>query len=488
MNQDMFANIANAAKSAARYTAHQEYIGKDNSVVNQLLEQARQEGVSDETINKMANQLNDYFQAESGNYKRPESEFGQKLETIQRNLMVWMTVAGLPLATVSSFVEAALTMKGLTMDQIFGKDGKKGGLQALGHELGGTLWKGMNEVSSIATRQQPGTPAVTAGSKIIKDLGFYEWDVGTPSISSTANKIGATEVSVRKQKFLENYFKATGLSGWTNYTRSVRAAIVGDFINDKLELISTASQVTNEVQEAREQLRNLGINVNDAVAAYNAGQDIDPDQLREAQFTFINDAVALPQSANRPLIYQNPRYALFTQFQGFIATFTANHIPKLWDEYVRRGTPAMKYNAFAVMTTMIMLGFASQYLKDLIKYGQLREFGPGAHPYLSTDEYIQRGVRASGLLGTAERVLDPFFPIYEQRSGNVGEWAWNTVSGESPALNFAGKMAGGVGDLISGDVGSAAKTGVRGIPFVGPINFIRDAAKEGFDHWNFNGS
>ena len=440
----------------------------------------------------MANQLNDYFAAESGNYKRAQTEFGKKMEKIQRNLMVWMTVAGLPLATISSFVEAALTMKGLTMDQLFGSNpNKAGGLESLGRELGGTLWKGMSEISSVATRKQPGTPAVTAGSKIIKDLGYYEWDVGTASISSTANKVGATEISVRKQKFLENYFRATGLSGWTNYTRAVRAAIVGDYINDKLEVISTATQVTNEVQEAREQLRNLGINVNDAVEAYNSGGDINPDEMREAMFTFINDAVALPQSANRPLIYQDPRFALFTQFQGFIATFTANHIPKLWDEYVRRGTPAMKYNAFAVMTTMIMMGFASQYLKDLIKYGETPDelpFGPDAHPWLSTDEYVQRGIRASGLLGTSERVLDQFFPIYEKRSGNIGEWAWNSVSGESPALAFAGQLAGGVQSLAQGDVGGAAKTAARATPFVGPINWIREGAKDIGDTWNFNGS
>ena len=149
--------------------------------------------------------------------------------------------------------------------------------------------------------------------------------------------------------------------------------------------------------------------------------------LRNGAFNFVNDAVALPQSANRPLIYQDPRFALFTQFQGFIATFTANHIPKLWGEYVKRGTPAMKYNAFALMTTMIMLGFASQYLKDLIKYGK-------ASPYLTDAEKVRRAIGASGLLGTGERVLDQFFPLYEKRSSNPGEWLFNTTTGESPAL------------------------------------------------------
>ena len=41
------------------------------------------------------------------------------------------------------------------------------------------------------------------------------------------------------------------------------------------------------------------------------------ENMREGTFNFVNDAVALPQSQNRPLIYQDPRFALFTQFQGF---------------------------------------------------------------------------------------------------------------------------------------------------------------------------
>ena len=154
---------------------------------------------------------------------------------------------------------------------------------------------------------------------------------------------------------------------------------------------------------------------------------------------------------------------------------------------LKRGSPAMKYNAFATMTTMIMLGFASQYLKDLIKYGQYREFGPDKHPFLNTSEYAQRGIRASGLLGTGERVLDQFFPLYDDSSDGVGEWLWNTTSGESPALSYAKKAIKGTGHLLEGDVGAAAKEGSRFLPGLGVLNFFRDKVQEAGDHWNFKG-
>ena len=50
----------------------------------------------------------------------------------------------------------------------------------------------------------------------------------------------------------EEFFKWTGLQGWTNYTRAIRAAIAGDYITDKLELILLKADTnTNEVQEAK---------------------------------------------------------------------------------------------------------------------------------------------------------------------------------------------------------------------------------------------
>ena len=484
MEQDIFGNIANAAKSAARYQAYQEFVGDNHSQLNQLLAEMQAEGIDPDTVNKIAAQMRDYLDAESGNYKRAESPTGKRLERIQRNLMTWMTVAGLPLATISSFVEAALVTKGLTKSEIFGK----GGLEGKGTELGEMIWDKFGESTLYDTRIEGDEPAAIKGQNLLEKLGFTQWDVGSASTTSTAQKVGATEVSDRDTRFLEFYFQATGLTGWTNLTRMMRASFAGDFLKSKLELIanSDSENKTNEVQEAEEQLRNYGLDVEGAVRAYLEGQPLPENQLREFQFNWINDAVVLPQSANRPLIYQDPRFALFTQFQGFISAFTANQIPKLWGEYVKRGTPSMKYNAFATMATMVMLGFASQYLKDLLKYGEYRQFGPDEHPYLSTSEYLQRGVRASGLLGTGERVLDQFFPIYEQRSDNAGEWLFNTTTGESPSLGFAKRIIGGVGSLAEGDVGRAAKEAVRTTP-LGPFNFIRDAAGDAASSWNFKG-
>ena len=482
--EDMFVNISTAAKSASRYITNQEYVGKNGEHVAKMLENMRREGVSEEEVDKVAYQMQNYLDSESGNYKRATSEFGKKFQEIQKSFMLFTMFAGLPLSTVSSFVEVALGMRGLTRDQIYGKNG---GLSNLGKELAEMLKGGMTEIANIPPVGKGKVRTFESkGKRILRKLGFYEWDVGA------ATTTGVLETHSFHQKMAENYFKWIGLQGWTNFNRATRAAIAGDFITDNLMILAdrdtTAQTRTNEEREAEEKLRNLGLDVSDVgvnqMLMLLAGMPMDADAqqraiglLREAQYNFVNEAVALPKAANRPLYYLDPRFALINQFQGFMSTFTANHIPRLWNEYIKRGSPAMRYNTFAMMATMIMLGFASQYLKDLLKYGE-------SSPYLDEAELIRRGILSSGLAGTSERVIEQLFPIYETRSKNAGEWVWNTASGESPSLSNIARFATAGGYLIEGDVDRATWNAAKAT--VGPLANLADNIYNKLeDKWDF---
>lgn len=492
MEQDLFANVSQAAKSAARYVATQKYIGTNGEVIAHYLDQMEAEGVPKEEVDKVAYQMRNYLAAESGNYKRATSDTGKALEAIQKNFMVFVTVTSLPLATVSSLVELALTTRGLTKDQIFGTKERPGVLSHMGREFADTIYRGFLEVGRLPRSAVPAGVKFkggldtrnTLGSSILQQAGYYEWEVGAASVT------GVTETHDWHNRFLAKYFKWTGLQGWTNFTRAVRASFAGDFIMENIAiLLDPKFEGTNGRREAEDKLRNLGIPVNKEFllelqeSLYDTQSDTGGYQLdqimrqdgpdariapiiREAVFNFTNEAVAMPQSANRPLMYQDPRMAMFMQFQGFMATFTANHIPRLWSEYLKRGSPAMKYQTFAMLMTMIMLGFASQYLKDLIKFGE-------SSPYLDEAEFIQRGVLASGLMGTPERIFNQFFPIYEQRTDGPGEWLFNTTVGESPALGKVELLAGAGVDAMAGDTTAAGKDLARATlgPFYHPIKW-----------------
>ena len=522
MEQDLFANVSNAVKSAARYETHRKFIGKNGEILASLLDKMEyDDGMSRREVNEIADRYMKYLDAESGNYERPTSDAGKKAVAIQKNIMFLATFAMLGLATVASLVEIALSGRALTADQIYGRKGSTTGrtsLHSWGKELGKTLADLMGFTGEAVTWQEKGIQKESPGQEKIRKLGYYEWDVGAATVT------GVSEVNPLHQKWYEMFFKMTGLTGWTNMTRAMRASIANDYMFDHATKIAKFRQMqkgdpelvkNNDIQESEESLRNLGMNVDDIVPLYlkmDMGMPLEPeeqamfeDQIRTGTFNFINDAVALPTVGNRPLIYQDPRFALFTQFQGFIATFSANHIPKLWSQYIQRGTPSMKYNAFALMTTMIMLGFASQYLKDLIKYGGSgKQMKTAGNPYLDTSEYIQRGIRSSGLLGVSERALDVVFPIYdEKRTDGPLEWGWQQFSGEAPAAGIINRGARAAGKVVEGDFAGAAQQISKITPVIGVAggerliqvgsdaasgigNLVSDA-KKNIPSWNFKG-
>ena len=478
IEKDLFANISNASRSAARYVAHQKYIGDNNKIVNYLLDQMQKQGASKDEVNKVAAGLKNILDAESGNYKRPTSETGKKLLEIQKSFLFYTALAGLPLATISSTVETMLINSGLRYNQIFGKNNSS--IQAITKEGGKTIFSALDDITKGLTGKAITKDLNNSNKQRIRDLGYYSWDVGA------ATTTGVTEVKKDRQQALEIFFKVTGLQGWTNYTRVARGAIAGDYILDKLDVIGAYRSErgqrfakTREVQEAEESLLNIGIDpdrmyamnqkINDGKKLSTQEQRLYESFLHDGIFNFINNAIALPQTANRPLLYQDPRIALFTQFNGFIATFTAHHIPKMWNEYVKRGTPAMKYNAFAVATTMIALGFLSQELKDRIKFFS-------ENPYLEPHEKWRRAVYASGILGSGERVIDFFFPLYgEERTSGALDWTFTTVRSESPALSNINRLVGATGKFLGGEGQEGIRQGLKVVPGLGPFNEVNTA-------------
>jgi len=470
MEKDIFANVANAASSAARIQAHEKYVGKDGSKVAAMLVKAVEEGMPLQEAATMGRRIKDYLDADSGNYKRPTSEVGKRLVAFQKNFVFLTTVTSLWKATVSSLPELALITRSLEPGDI---SKIKSEVEGYSKSMMGTI----NKEAGSREAQDAAYEALKSSSKqALRDLGFYDWDVGA------ATTTGVTEVSELKQIWMKRFFKANGLSQYTDMTRAARVSFAGDYIFNNITTIinSPEGKQTNEVMEAKEKLRNLGMDMtpirlrglrelmatDPELLTPEAGAALD-NALRDATYNFINEAIVLPTAGNRPLIYSDPRFALFTQFQGFMATFTSTSIPKLWNDMVGRGSPAMQYNAFATMASMIALGFLSQAIKDQMNFGE-------DSPYLDENEKIRRGIESSGLLGTAGRITDTLFPLYEQQSSGPASWAWKQIESQSPALSKATQALGLSGNAIQGEkdagglISGAIKLG--GIPTKGVTN------------------
>jgi hypothetical protein len=112
---------------------------------------------------------------------------------------------------------------------------------------------------------------------------------------------------------------------------------------------------------------------------------------------------------------------------------------------------------------MLMLGYASQYLKDLIKYGE-------GSPYLSDQEKYLRALYSTGLLGTTERIWSNNYilPLYKDRSRNATEAIWNFASGEAPVTGIFENVVGFGRSAMEGDTRGTFKRGL-GLTPLGPF-------------------
>ena len=466
-NNDLFYKLAARNSSTAAKAVNARYAGQNGDVFAHFINKAVSAGeISRKEAGYLAAEFQDILDVRSGEYKKIESPTWR---AINNELLFWSTLNALPLAQTASIVELALTTRTVSKHGIFGVLGKFAKESA--REIKNTI----NLAGSRATGgriQRKGYE--TGGREHLVKLGFT-------AESQSQTRRHDISVDESRQKWLNAFFTATGLKGITDITRSLRLSLAGDAIRGWIDDVSFEAQTgpTEASVEAREQLINLGVDVDFMVNQHKTGAPMTDAEkshfesnLQRAMYNFTNDAVANPTKTNRPKFYQNPRTRLFFQFQGFLATLTANILPKLYKQ-VAGGTLKTQLNAVSTIGTLLFLGFLSSHLKDLIKYGE-------ETPYLDDWGKFQRAVGASGLLGTGERLLNFASPLYPQQNDNWVELALEELQGQAPALGYAGKVVDLAGSIYEGDAGTIGKKAVKAAPGLGPFNQVANAVEDLF--------
>jgi endonuclease YncB( thermonuclease family)/GH24 family phage-related lysozyme (muramidase) len=459
LSNNVFDNLEAGMKGAARYMGSLKFIGKNNKLLGNMINKVHAELVAngdpkaDEIVEDLAMNLRDLINADSGNYKRIESDMAKG---IQKNVTLFGVITMLPLSAPMSLVEFALApmnvpMKALnenigSLGAILGKEiatyvENFGKVMGINSKLESAGFKKKNSVLDNAIESRKGRMGQDARQIGIENPKGLLDRVGMSGSQKTgqATLVGVSETDTNTTQIMDTFFKVIGLSGVTNATRTVRASFFNDFLISNMDKIhaNEGKAATNESMEARQMLEEFGMPV-DLMLNLSKKLKADPEntevlaqwarQFDNGLYNFINGAVPMPSAMTRPLAYSDPHFALFMQFQGFTSQFTANHIPRIW-KTIAKGTPGMKYSMFVGIMSMLMLGYAAQYIKDYIKFG-------GGSPYLSDDKKYLRALYSSGLLGTTERVIGNVFPLYDGRDQGIAMNMWGVGSGEAPAAGI----------------------------------------------------
>ncbi len=511
-NTDILQNLINRADQTAKYKAYTEYFGEGGKYLDQLYSEMKNEGLTDDEIAEVAYHTKSIIDAGTGNYKPIKN---RKIANLQRAGAFYASTVGLPLAAFSSIPEFIMILW-----QGRGSADVKRGINSATGELV-EIFKGVvNMKQNPALKTQPNLPIYRQSVQDLIDAGLF------PDDATVATRYGLGETDISKAWWQKQFFKFTGIAGITQLQRSIAAAAVAGFVSDRIKIllanesnlnakismskwnaaekgspvlnVKTKRQPYNQDQlEVYRQLANLGMDVDEFIRIQKkytntdknsqgktlfdrlikmnpndpeiaADMDFIQEQMETVTWYFVNDRVQNPQAYNRPLFFQDPHFQLFVQFNGFISTFTANIVPKLWNDYLKNGSPRMQYNTFALICVMTATAGAAQWLKDYLKFG-------GSTPYLSNEQLVQRALMNSGVLGTSERILNAAFPLYADRDeGIAGRIFGETVGGAPTArLGFtAGRLIKEIGE---GDYEGSLRAGTKMIPGVAPVTPVRNA-------------
>ena len=473
-NDNILQNLINQANQTAKYAAYTTYFGAGGKNLDYLLEKMETEdGLSREEVADIAFHVKNIIDAGTGNYNTIKN---RKLAAFQQTAAFYAAMVGLPLSAISSFPEFAMIL----YQGRGGKDVQRG------------ILAGVKEVKNIfkATAQMKINKALgyPPRANIDKDAQVRLTKAGLfNDDAAIATRLGLGETDVSKAWWQKQFFKYSGIAGITQLQRAIAASAVTGFVSDRIRILSAKPDYADFNQDQLEiyrQLVNLGMDVDGMIDIYrkyndqmtfesimqdenNADYKFLDNQMNTATWYFVNDRVQNPQAFNRPLFFQDPHYQLFVQFNGFISTFTANIVPKLWNDYLRNGSPRMQYNTFAMIVTMMAVAGGSQWLKDFIKFG-------GSSPYLSDAQLLQRALQSSGLLGTGERLLQGALPLYRSRDEGITDRLFGETVGGSPTVRSLGTAMQAIGALGKGETERAAGHATKLIPGVGPITPIRN--------------
>jgi hypothetical protein len=180
---------------------------------------------------------------------------------------------------------------------------------------------------------------------------------------------------------------------------------------------------------------------------------------------------------NRPLMFQDPHYQMLLQFNGFISTFTSVVMPKIYRDYLMKGTTRVKYETAALVFMMIGLGAASQYLKDLMKYGE-------PSPYMSGFDYAQRAIYSSGVIGQTERIVE-LTPL--SLYGGMNDGLMGIILGEAGPgarnISTVGKVLSGISE---GDIEKTVSQGAKLVPGISVLTSTRQKLGEDVEDFVLN--
>ena len=489
ISRDLFDNVLSNVENLSRDISFSTQFGSNGEVLAQMLHDAQEMGeINPEQKAELAAMTSDYIDMLKGRYRPVKSK---KIRWIQDHILFMSTLTYMDMNFFANMVEAVNGLIGLDKKQMFNymREGStvfyKGLLNDISNASGvltrkttgrpiGSLTP-KRRLDNIGIKRLVETGIVGPRADIAKLEGANTSSEFFTSLSSTFYKINLVE----NQTMALRGGRAAG--GWATILQDI--AIIkqdrergyttqaGRWSRDRLNFYRVDADLIIDIMDRNKQ---KGITVKEEDLLENKVGSIlleqmdsgkrstDKDQelvndanaLREQYLTglahFVAEMSVIPEAGAQPKVIEDGGMVLFTQFKRFITNFTANIIPRVWNEYIKRGSPGMTYSTFSIIMGAYAMAMLSQMMKDFIVYGEKAPWleDDEEDPYWLRTSYW-RAAEYSGWTGTPSMLVQAIGD-YDRNAirMNVFENLYDSAVNQSPALGLLNREIGkGTKDL-----------------------------------------
>jgi len=321
--------------------------------------------------------------------------------------------------------------------------------------------------------------------KLLQMTGHYG------KMNDIAFNVGANIQTQSKRNMAKLLFKANLIESLTNSVRAARGALASDELNHLVSIIAESPNENDTTRWARDRLsyyrtdpdelvdiyRQVGNISFDTLERMNPGNPLFDRLQKQLGFgitNFIDEFALRPEPGSTARVFDDNRFALFTQFKKFTWNFTTNIVPQLWKMYLKRGKPEYTYSTFSALMVSFAMAYAGLYLRSALRGGEDDEDDEG--------KLTKRLSQAFGYsLGQAP------YDIYESvgratetyPDGSLKVSPAKTLISQSPAINTLFNSGKDIYNIATEEDDARSKSNlIRRIPVFGEIPSIRNLYKE----------
>jgi len=245
-------------------------------------------------------------------------------------------------------------------------------------------------------------------------------------LMSVTNRLAGDEMSSEwMNKASNQFFRLTLLDHWTQFVQSTSFVTGKNLITQNLAALAAHGDAapTKRITQKINELKELNVDIDAGVTWYRKGQNLeDPfyGQVKKGAARYTNDVILQPtaMSAQKPALYNNPKYAFLFQLSTYPTVFSNTILKGAAKKLTRDTSPEV---AARYVATGILMTEMQRVLNDYRSEGKSEEEGWGMSTQKAVERWggfsmvgdqYRRAVSSSKFVGNASPYLGIPFGVF----------------------------------------------------------------------------